>query len=65
MALNIDLSAAEFHSLEELGKGVLHNAIPNAHSVTLIARGFAFKLLGQTRITKAGRARLRSNVQKP
>jgi hypothetical protein len=59
MTSDIFLSPAEFRSLEELGKGVLHGAIPPSHGTTLKGHGFAYTLLGQVRITTLGRARLK------
>jgi hypothetical protein len=58
MGTHTELTALEFYSLQELGRGAFHAPIPDAHETRLIALGFAFKLLGHSRITAAGRAHL-------
>jgi hypothetical protein len=59
MESNTYLSAHEFRSLIEVGKGFAHGAISEADGIALVGCGFAYKLLGQIRITTLGRARLK------
>jgi hypothetical protein len=57
-----DISAAELLSLREIGRSVYHDAVPAAHGQKLVGLGFAFNLLGQLRITKAGRLRMSAGL---
>ena len=50
------LTEPERASLVEVGKGCGHGAILPAHSAKLLALGLIYRLLGEDRITKAGRA---------
>ena len=58
MAARIVLSVSEFASLTEMGTGFLHEAIPTADATRLLDLGLIYALLGELRITKAGRERL-------
>jgi hypothetical protein len=52
------LSPAELASLAEMGTGLLHKAIPASHTARLLELALIYGLLGDLRITKAGRLRL-------
>lgn len=54
-----NLSENEFASLAELGKGVLHGPISPQDAARLLELGLAYRLLGNLRMTRAGRARLK------
>jgi len=53
-----ELSDSEFASLQEIGKGLQHSAIPEGDAVRLLELRLIYKLLGDHRITAAGRARI-------
>jgi len=52
------LSHEEFASLQEVGKGFMQRAIPHAHRDRLITLGYIVDLVGNLRLTDAGRVRL-------
>jgi len=52
------LSAAQFVSLQEVGRTFLHDSIPSEDAALLLDRGLIYRLLGNLRITAAGRTRL-------
>jgi hypothetical protein len=52
------LSQSEYASLSEVGTGFLHDAIPPEDAARLVGLGFVYKLLGDIRITTAGRLRV-------
>jgi hypothetical protein len=56
------LSVSEFASLGEVAKGVAHGTIPAADGVTLLELRLIYKLIGETRITMAGKARLAQGI---
>ena len=51
------LSASEFASLREITRGFGHGAIPETDALRLIELRFIYMLLGDLRITTAGRVR--------
>lgn len=52
------LSASEYASLSEVAKGFSHSSIPGADCIRLLELGLIYKLLGEDRLTRAGRTRL-------
>jgi len=56
------LSQREYDSLLEVSAGLLHNAIPAADAVQLLALGLVYNLLGSIRLTTAGRAQLKLGI---
>jgi hypothetical protein len=52
------LSTSEFASLVEVGKGFSHGCIPAADGAKLLEMRLIYKLLGENRLTVAGRMRL-------
>ena len=56
------LSASEFASLVEVAKGFGHGPIPAADGARLVALQLTYKLLGEDRLTAAGRARLAQGI---
>ena len=52
------LSAEEFASLSEVGKGDVQRDIPQAHWERLVALGYALRRLGTLGLTEAGKRRL-------
>jgi hypothetical protein len=58
MATDDTLSASEFASLQEIAKGLLHGSIPEADAARLVELRFIYRLLGDFRMTTAGRARI-------
>jgi hypothetical protein len=55
------LSDTEFASLQEVAKGPSHGYIPPEHVARLHALGLIYMLLGDPRITTAGRVRVASS----
>jgi hypothetical protein len=55
MAAVNTLSASELSSLHEIAKGLLHGAIPEADAVRLVELRLIYRLLGDLRMTTAGR----------
>ena len=58
MSASSPLSATEFASLQEVGSGVCHGAIPEGDGLRLMHLRLVYKLLGHLRITTAGRLRI-------
>jgi hypothetical protein len=58
MSANNTLSALEFASLQEVGSGVAHGTIPESDGLRLMHLRLVYKLLGNLRITTAGRLRI-------
>jgi hypothetical protein len=56
------LSTSEFASLAEVGKGFSHGCIPVADGVKLLEMRLIYKLLGENRLTMAGRTRLAQGI---
>jgi hypothetical protein len=52
------LSADEFASLAEVGKGKAQGDIPQAHGQRLTNLGYAIRRLGELELTSAGARRL-------
>jgi hypothetical protein len=52
------LSAEEFASLSEVGKGDVQRDIPQAHWERLVGLGYALRRLGTLGLTEAGKRRL-------
>jgi hypothetical protein len=52
------LSVIEFGSLEEVGSGITHAGIPMNHGRRLMDLGLVYSLLGNLRITTAGKTRI-------
>jgi len=57
MAPDDTLSASELASLQEIAKGIYHFAIPEADAARLVELRFIYRLLGDLRVTTAGRIR--------
>ena len=57
MATNDTLSASELVSLLEISKGFFHGSIPEVDAVRLVELRLIYSLLGDLRITTAGRNR--------
>ena len=58
------LSAEEFASLREVGKGDAQGDIPQMHWERLVALGYALRRLGTLGLTESGKRRLATgNVQ--
>jgi hypothetical protein len=58
MASSNYLSVTEFASLQEVGRGIAHDRIPESHGMRLLDLHLIYRLLGSLRITAAGRARI-------
>jgi hypothetical protein len=58
MSIGAELTAAEFGSVQEVAKGINQGVIPGEHSVRLLELRLVYKLLGDLRITAAGRTRI-------
>jgi hypothetical protein len=56
------LSASEFASLAEVAKGFDHGRIPAADGARLTELRLTYKLLGDDRLTTAGRVRLAQGI---
>jgi len=52
------LSADEFASLAEIGKGKAQGEIPQAHGERLAGLGYAIRRLGELELTSSGTRRL-------
>lgn len=52
------LSATEFASLQEVGRGIGHGGIPETHSLRLMDLRLIYRLLGSLCITTAGKVRI-------
>jgi hypothetical protein len=52
------LSADEFASLAEIGKGKAQGEIPQAHGERLASLGYAIRRLGELELTSSGARRL-------
>jgi hypothetical protein len=57
MATDDTLSASELTSLQEIAKGLLHGSIPEADAARLVELRLIYRLLGDLRMTTAGRVR--------
>jgi hypothetical protein len=57
MAPDDTLSASELASLQEIAKGIYHFSIPEADAARLLELRFIYRLLGDLRVTTAGRIR--------
>ena len=57
------LSAEEFASLAEVGKGEAQREIPQAHWERLVSLGYAIRRLGELGLTASGIRRLAENDQ--
>ena len=57
MAIDNTLSASELASLQEIAKGLSHGSIPEADAVRLVELRLIYRLLGDLRMTSAGRIR--------
>ena len=51
------LSHSELASLQEIGRGLRHESIPHVDAIRLLELHLIYKLLGDLRITTAGRVR--------
>jgi hypothetical protein len=58
MSQYVSLSRGEVLSLQEVGKGVHQGCVSSQHAARLIELKLVYRLLGELRITAAGRARL-------
>jgi len=58
MSASSYLSVTEFASLQEVGTGFHHDAIPESHCLRLMDLHLIYNLLGSLRITTAGRVRI-------
>jgi hypothetical protein len=57
MATDDALSASELTSLQEIGKGLGHGSIPETDALRLLELRLIYRLLGDLRVTTAGRVR--------
>jgi hypothetical protein len=57
MTTHDTLSASELGSLREVAKGVRHGPIPEADALRLLELRLIYRLLGDLRMTTAGRLR--------
>ena len=63
MTTDDTLSASELASLQEIAKGIYHYSIPEVDAARLVELCFIYRLLGDLRITTAGRIRAFRDVQ--
>jgi len=62
MATDERLSASELASLQEIAKGIYRHSIPEVDAARLIELRFIYRLLGDLRMTTAGRVRASKDV---
>jgi hypothetical protein len=58
MTISDALTANEFASLGEIGRGFVHGPIPSRDAELLLDRGLIYRMLGGLHISAAGRSRL-------
>ena len=62
MPIKSVLSQREYASLLEVSTGFFHGAIPADDAAQLFGLGLVYNLMGNTRLTTAGRARLKQGI---